>query len=282
MRRMTSKDIPAAVELSNRVGWNHKTTDWERHLHWAGTGSYCLQNPYGTNLIATAIAYQFGKQRGWIGQVITDPGYRGRGFGARMTQTAIDHLTSRDVQEIMLDASNMGLPLYEKLGFRTLHNMDTYMGVLSANIPPAPDPNIRPMTLEDLPAVVALDEFAFGAARPHILEDIFKRGAGWFHEEDGEIQGVMIAFKSRALYAKLGPWIHRTPEGAKRLWAAVLPELAGLEIRVDIAESNEAAAQLLKKAQMRRVQSCARMILGDKEPLGESAAYHGAASLAVG
>jgi hypothetical protein len=48
--------------------------------------------------------------------VLTDPAYRGRGYATRLLNAAIEWLQDR-VETIKLDATELGEPLYAKLGF---------------------------------------------------------------------------------------------------------------------------------------------------------------------
>lgn len=281
IRRMTPKDIPAILELVGKLGWSHQRTDWERFIAWGGTGAYCIQNPYGRNIISTAIAFQYGATRGWLGAIITDPNYQGRGFGRRMTQTVIDHLAQRGVQEIMLDASEMGELLYSRMDFRPLYQMFTYTGTIREDIAPPPA-HIRPMTPEDLPAVIALDAASFGAARPAILERIFQNGQGWIDGPPDAIRGFVLALRKAGNHAHIGPWIHPELDGATALWATATHALQGVNARVDFAEHNTFAQQLATEAGLSLDFTTLRMILGDVTPTGLGPDYHGAASLAVG
>ena len=53
---------------------------------------------------------------GWVGMVLTDPLFRGRGFATALMGKALEHLDSL-VETVKLDASAEGEPLYRKLGF---------------------------------------------------------------------------------------------------------------------------------------------------------------------
>ncbi len=54
---------------------------------------------------------------GFIGDVYTRPGYRGRGYAKRLSQHVLAWLQARGVRMVRLLASEAGRPLYEALGF---------------------------------------------------------------------------------------------------------------------------------------------------------------------
>jgi len=55
-------------------------------------------------------------QRGYILNVYVDPGFRGRGLSEQLIQLAENEFRSRGIEFIVLHASPMGRPVYEKLG----------------------------------------------------------------------------------------------------------------------------------------------------------------------
>ena len=56
-------------------------------------------------------------KRAHLMNVYSDPEYRGQGIAKKMVSMLIDEAWSRGATEISLDATKMGRPLYEKLGF---------------------------------------------------------------------------------------------------------------------------------------------------------------------
>lgn len=54
---------------------------------------------------------------GFIGDVYTSPGFRGKGFSTQLNQLALEWLRAQGVAMVRLLASEAGRPLYEKLGF---------------------------------------------------------------------------------------------------------------------------------------------------------------------
>lgn len=68
----------------------------------------------GGTMLGTAGSVGFGPT-GWLGGVTVIPEARGSGLGRRLTEAAIDALGERET--VLLLASALGRPVYEKLGF---------------------------------------------------------------------------------------------------------------------------------------------------------------------
>src|SRR5262249_50227290 len=66
----------------------------------------------------------------WIAMVLVDAEVRGRGVGKALMQYALAFLDGKGVQTVRLDATPMGQPLYEKLGFVVEYNLVRYEGPL--------------------------------------------------------------------------------------------------------------------------------------------------------
>jgi GNAT superfamily N-acetyltransferase len=54
---------------------------------------------------------------GWLGNVAVGSDFRGRGLGTAISQTAVDCLRQAGVETVLLTATELGMPVYERLGF---------------------------------------------------------------------------------------------------------------------------------------------------------------------
>jgi predicted N-acetyltransferase YhbS len=97
----------------------------------AGLSSYRLENLEfsmarpGTDMfvachddrvVGVASSASFGRT-GWLGNVAVDDDLRGQGLGRELSQTAVDCLRHAGAETVLLTATQLGQPIYERLGF---------------------------------------------------------------------------------------------------------------------------------------------------------------------
>jgi GNAT superfamily N-acetyltransferase len=111
---------------------------------------------------------------GWLSHIITAPQRRGHGFGMAVTQRLIEIIEENHRSTQLLIATEMGQPLYEKLGF---HVACDYTFFAPEPLPPAPPrDDVRPLAQRDLTDLAALDRVATGEDRRSMLELFWQRG----------------------------------------------------------------------------------------------------------
>jgi len=115
LRLLSLEDIPAAMQLSTAAGWNQTPADWAALLEVSPDG--CLGIECDGRLVATTTVVCYEQRLAWIGMVLTDAAYQRRGFARRLVSRAIDLAHEREIGCIKLDATDLGKPLYESLGF---------------------------------------------------------------------------------------------------------------------------------------------------------------------
>ena len=85
-----------------------------------------LVGSYQGQTIATSRLSCLG-EIGNIHGVVTDPKFRRRGFGTAMTWAAIAEARKRGCTSIVLSASEMGYPVYRRMGFQTVCRFRIYV-----------------------------------------------------------------------------------------------------------------------------------------------------------
>jgi len=101
------------MRLKEAAGWNQTLADWRALLAVSPSG--CFGMEVDGRVVSSATAVVHGGV-GWVGMVLTDPQFRGRGFATALMGRALEHLDAL-VETVKLDASAEGEPLYRKLGF---------------------------------------------------------------------------------------------------------------------------------------------------------------------
>src|SRR5215813_3224214 len=94
---------------------------------------------------------------GWIGALGVAPEARRRGIGRALTEAAVARLRERGAETVMLFATDMGRPLYERLGFVIEGAATAWRGNAGA-IPTGVD--VRRLREDDRAALIALDRAA--------------------------------------------------------------------------------------------------------------------------
>src|SRR2546426_12200613 len=84
LRVMTIPDIPAGMRLKEIAGWNQTPADWERFLSASPEG--CFVTEVEGRVVGTATTINYEDRFAWIGMVLVDPDYRGRGIGTRLLE----------------------------------------------------------------------------------------------------------------------------------------------------------------------------------------------------
>jgi GNAT superfamily N-acetyltransferase len=103
------------MTLKEEAGWNQTEQDWVKLLERAPEG--CFGVDIDGKLAATTTAVCYGAELAWIGMVLTARQFRGQGIAGALLRHAIEDLAGRGVDWIKLDATEMGRPVYQRLGF---------------------------------------------------------------------------------------------------------------------------------------------------------------------
>lgn len=221
LRLLTAADLPACLRLTALCGWNQTERDWRRFLALAPTG--CLGVEVAGQLVGTTTVLTYGAELAWIGLVMVDPDYRGQGLARRLLTAALER--AETCRAVGLDATPMGQPLYEKLGFVASETFDRMVAPALSSL--APGPAVKQLTEADLPVLTALDAAVTGASRPAVLAGLLEDAPelAWGLREAGKTVGFCLGrLGARSPY--LGPVVAPHAEGALALLQAAAGGLA--------------------------------------------------------
>src|SRR5262249_10578863 len=205
IRVMTAGDLALGMHLKAQAGWNQLEADWRRFIEMQPDGCFVAEldgAPVGTTVtcIFDSVA--------WIAMLLVDASVRRLGIGKALTKPALECLAARRVPTIRLDATALGQPLYEKLGFVAEYTLHRYDGVLALPPEEPPDGRVRGTYADDvipLYQIVELDRAVTGTNRDKLLRRLCRPGAGvrWI-EAGADLRGYMT-IRDGANAVQLGP-----------------------------------------------------------------------------
>jgi GNAT superfamily N-acetyltransferase len=252
VRRLGSEDLKRCVALSVDREWLPEEAKWSLLL--AASEVFGVDAPDGRGLAGAVVLTRWAADYAAVGMMLVAARYERRGLGRAL----LEHLlrAAGDDAMVTLFATDMGRPLYEKLGFKPVRRSVSFVG----RFRPSPSDNskkreapglagsVRGATEADLPGILALDRAAFGADRGRFLAQLpaFADQIVVF-EADGPagpgaagpgaagpgIAGYAAAWRNDPDSTVIGPLVAPDGEAAKLLVAA-LAAGARTPVRLDL------------------------------------------------
>ena len=230
--------------------------DWRRFLDANPQG--CFAAEVDGKVVGTAATLVYETRFAWIGMVLVDPEFRGRGIGTGLLRKAIEHLDGIGIPTSKLDATPQGRPIYEKLGFVGEYEIERWL--LSRRVPEASEPP-GPLGLPS--QVLRLDREIFGADRSRLLQSLAAENPEFIlvAEQQGGIAGYALGRRG-TLADHLGPWITRDVETAEELLDEFLWRSRRETVLVDALKARRSVGGLLAARGFRVSRPLTRMVRG--------------------
>jgi len=242
VRRLGPDDLRRCVALAVDREWSPEEAKWSLLL--AASEVFGVDAPDGRGLAGAVVLTRWAADYAAVGMMLVAARYERRGLGRAL----LEHLLRAAGEDatVTLFATDMGRPLYEKLGFKPVRRSVSFTGQFRPTVSdnskkrgaPSLAGGVRVATEADLPDILALDRAAFGADRgqfltrlPAIADQIA------VFEADGRagqgIVGYTAAWRNNPDSTVIGPLVAPDGETAKRLIAA-LATGARTPVRLDL------------------------------------------------
>ena len=226
----TDADWPFFLAWAHREGWRVPANELALFRGPLTECAFVLKERGEPRGFVTAVRHE---RSGWIGNLIVPADLRGRGCGAFLLRHALEVLRRRGVESIWLTASDLGRPIYEKLGFRPMDGIRRYtltVGEGGAGSSPAAGGE----------ALLRGDCRVWGESRPllaHLARGGFVAASG----------GTAALLQEGKTMRVIGPWLstESCPRENRLVLTALLSAAApGTELAADILESSPVGALL--------------------------------------
>jgi GNAT superfamily N-acetyltransferase len=261
---MTSVDIAAGMRLKDIAGWNQTGTDWERFLRASPEG--CFVAEVDGKVVGTATTMVYEGRLAWIGMVLVDPDYRGRGIGTELLEKTIDYLDAHRIPTMKLDATPQGKPIYARLGFAAEYEIERWELRRAAEAATAPAAS-APAGLEE---ILRVDREIFGADRGDLLRSLDREAPEFtlMTSSPGHLTGYALG--RRGSHADhLGPWMARDEASARDLLDRFLRCSGRETVFVDCLKENPCTRQLVRSRGFEFSRPLTRMYRGPNTHPGQ-------------
>jgi predicted N-acetyltransferase YhbS len=217
--------LEGAVQLSQQAGWPHRPEDWHMALAMS-KGCVAVAGP-DNRVIGTALMTPYGSEAAAINMVIVDAAVRGHGTGRRLMEGVLSLAGDRSLQ---LVATESGLSLYEKLGFRGSGVVVQHQGQVVKSVT-APS-GVRAARPDDMAAITELDRAAYGAERRRLIGLLADVGSLAVLERMDRLVGF-AALRPFGRGEVIGPVVAANLDDARLLVSHFLAARAGAFLRID-------------------------------------------------
>lgn len=249
IRLMTAADVALGMRLTRQNGWNQLEADWRRVLALQPDG--CFVAEWNGEPVATTVACIFGNVAS-VMMVLVEASQRGHGIGTALMKHALDFLDNRRVPSVRLDATPMGRPIYEKLGFVAEYELARYEGTLGPAVATLGKPGqvgvttVNKRSDGDVDELLQFDRAVTHCDRGGFLARLIEEYPEHVRiaRSDGVFQGYFAARPgSRATL--LGPCLASEAAGPALLVDAA-QRYVGQPVFIDVPLANEVALELVK------------------------------------
>jgi GNAT superfamily N-acetyltransferase len=257
IRPMTTADTEPAAELLLRGDWGERLLFFSWAIMQPTLAPFVAERD--GEIVGTGVGSAHGPV-GWVGTIFVAPELRGSGLGRALTRAVDDELEARGCRSLVLIATSMGRPVYEREGFEVLDEQVRFAidGVPTDTA--APDPLIRPFEPDDVDALLALDRFATGEDRAAVLASLVAPSSAWVAvDAAGTVRGYLARAPWRG-----GALIAPDPDDALRL-LEMRRRTTGASGRAGagLVGSNRVGRERLRAAGWHEEGSGVRMIRGE-------------------
>src|SRR5687768_13335318 len=196
LRRLTLDDLDFAFALKEQAGWNQTRADWRRFLRLRPDGCFLAQ--WNGQPVGTVVACLFGSVA-WIAMMLVESSLRGRGIGRALMEQALAFAEEQGAASVRLDATPLGQPLYERLGFTPDYWLTRYGGE-----PTVVGPTRADLSLVSVDDAAILDQTATGIDRRRLLAALWEEQPGRGLAHDGKTLGF-YASRPGSHAVQIGP-----------------------------------------------------------------------------
>jgi hypothetical protein len=210
--------IPETLRLSTQVGWNHTEQDWQRSIDLSP--HFCLGGFIDNHLVGTSALLQHG-DLGWLSTFIIDKDHQRKGLGSILLEEVLRRAEARGVTWFAVDSSDVGRPIYNRLGFVLDEPIERWTGPNSGT----QVADTQPLAESHWPALLSLDHGSVGVDRERQLRHLASEPAATARVllQNGRLVAFGFSRAGR-LAGSIGPIVAQSDNAAQQIIDALLAD----------------------------------------------------------
>jgi GNAT superfamily N-acetyltransferase len=303
VRRLGSDDLRHCVRLSVDRGWLPERAKWSLLLEVSevfgidapdgGDGADGAGSGDGA-LAGAVVLTRYGADLASVGMMLVAARYGRRGLGRAL----MEHLLAEAGDAtVTLFATDLGKPLYDKLGFRAIRRSAAFTGPFRAETAETAEPaepavtavaratdnskmRTRPAAAADMASIIDVDKAAFGADRSRLLRRLPAfAGQLLVLETEHGVAGFAAAWQNHTSTV-IGPVVAPDGAAARRLIGDLAAGIRGL-VRLDLDPDRPELPPWAVRHGLQPAGLNAVMVYGDRPPPGDPARLFTPISIAL-
>lgn len=251
VKTMERQDLDVAMQWASLEGWNPGLNDADSFYHADPSGFFAGFASGVTIACISSVAYD--DSFGFLGLYIVKPEFRGRGFGIRIWERALEYLGDRNIG---LDGVVARQADYEKYGFKLAYRTLRFAGDIAAR---DDSKNIVDLKDLDMKEIVKCDSQMFPARRDNFISK-------WVSQRGGKALGYISSGRLAGYGVlrpcitgfKIGPLFADSKEIAQELLSGLATH-TNEQVFIDVPEPNQSAVDLVQASGMKIIFETARM-----------------------
>ncbi len=258
IRKMTKDDLGLGLRLTQEAGWNHLESDWRRFINLWLESSFVAE--FEGHAVGTTMTF-ISDRIAWVAMVLVEKASRSKGVGTALLKHALDYLDACKVKTVRLDATHLGQPLYEKLGFLPEYEVARFKGI-------APSSRAKSAVIKATPEIFAdiieYDKRMTGTHRAKMLNALFREFPENLHVvmQDDDVEGF-VTFHPGRNATQIGPCT-ATRNAGPALLSDALSRCAGKVVFVDVPIDNVHAVKIIGESGIEIQRRFLRMYRGKR------------------
>jgi len=221
-------------------------------IHWYTCVSFC--HPFKIvkkqKIVGVGVAVLH-QDTAWLSHIMVHPLYRKQGVGAAITQYLIDFVCEKGIKSIYLIATEMGAPVYSKLGFEVETEYCVFKGE-KIKLEETLSDKIIPCRSEYKEQILLMDRLTSGEGRSAYFDEHLEQAQIFIKDE--VIEGFYMPTLGDGLI------IATTPLAGKELMKL---RLATKDFFI-FPQDNTIAAELMSEYNFKKMYKVKRMFLGER------------------